>query len=131
MTDPLEAVLPYNGSSGWSGSETSLERSLFDDSTGVTHKRQQMVLAYIKNANTAGCTWAELGQAFNLHHGLISSVLSNLHKADLIARLKNKRGRAAIYVVPQYVLDRETAPFGRTQKQKTHQCTNCGNIDVL
>ena len=37
-------VLPYGGTSGWSGSETSRLRATEQDSNGVTASRQQEVL---------------------------------------------------------------------------------------
>jgi len=101
-------VLPYGGTSGWSGSETSRDRAVTADKSGKTGKNQQEVLQQLELARGRGVTWQELSDATGWHHGTASGALSVLHKTGLITRLKDKRGKCAIYVLPDFVQDRET-----------------------
>lgn len=112
MTIP---VLPYAGTSGWSGSEASRDRALTQDGDGTTATRQERVVAVLTRAGTNGVTWKELADRMGMHHGQASGVLSVLHKEGLIARLVERRNRCSIYVVPECVGDRSTAPHGPTR----------------
>ena len=103
--------LPYAGTSGWSGSETSKERATEADASGETARRQTRTMAIIEAAGPNGITWTELGQQTGWHHGTASGALSVLHKADQIKRLIERRGRCQIYVTPQNVNGREVAPY--------------------
>jgi hypothetical protein len=106
-----EVVLPYAGSSGHSGSDTSAARAEHEDSTGVTGKRQRRAM-YLLDARAArGMTWSEFASAERLHHGQASSVLSNLHKAGRIVRLNQTRFRSKVYVLPEWVKGREVEPY--------------------
>lgn len=111
LFDPDEPILPYNGTSGWSGSETSEERARRADADGTTTKRQQETLRYLRSKGETGATWFELGEAFGLGHGSASGVLSNLHSVGLIQRLTEKRGRSQVYVVPESVAGRELSVY--------------------
>lgn len=123
-------VLPYAGTSGWSGSTTSRERAERDDRQGKTTERQNIVLRALANVAEHGATWKELGEAFGWHHGQASGTLSVLHKAGKVARLKNRRARCEVYVLPQFVMDRETSPY-RANSKKEHTCTACGHKEVV
>jgi hypothetical protein len=61
-------VLPYAGTSGWSGSETSRERAEDLDKSGITIKRQQFVLSELLMLGKQGITWRELDVHYG-HHG--------------------------------------------------------------
>jgi DNA-binding MarR family transcriptional regulator len=104
-----EPVLPYNGSSGWSGSDTSRERAEQADSDGTTSKRQLATLDHLSQAAYRGLTWRDLSDETGWHHGASSGVLSVMHKAGVIARLTERRDRCAVYVLPEFVRGRETA----------------------
>lgn len=104
--------LPYAGTSGWSGSDTSRERAMRDDHDGTTTERQRLVLTYLTERRWAGATYTEVGREFGWHHGQASGALSVLHKAGRIARLADvRRGRCAVYVMPYHVGDRAFAPY--------------------
>lgn len=105
--------LPYAGTSGWSGSDTSRTRALTADQSGKTADHQRFVLAQLFVAQSAGLTWRELSDLTGWHHGVTSGVLSVLHKTGRIARLTEKRNRCAIYVALAHVDDRPIAPHGR------------------
>ena len=125
MTHDSIPELPYNGTSGWSGSDTSRDRALTEDSDGTTSKRQQRVLDYCEAAGAYGVTASELRAQFGWHHGQASGALSVLHKAGHLNRLKSpqtKRNRQAVYVLPEHVKGREIAPHGR---RKPCPCPHC------
>jgi len=113
-------ALPYAGTSGWSGSETSKKRAEKDDKDGTTSIRQRVTLMAILYSGSHGVTWKELASENNWHHGQASGVLSVLHKEGLVVRLKEKRLGCAVYVAPEYVAGREIAE--RTVKT----CKHCG-----
>jgi DNA-binding MarR family transcriptional regulator len=109
-------------SSGWSGSDTSHERALREDADGVTSRRQQRVMQLLNQTSwlgnkavgrNEGLTVKDLREITRWHHGQASSALSVLHKEGKIARLKARRDRCAIYVLPEQVNGREVAPHGR------------------
>lgn len=106
-----EPVLPYNGTSGWSGSATSEARARKQDADGTTSARQKAVIELLKEAGTYGLTWKEAGVRLGLHHGAISGVLSVLHKRDIIVRLTEARQRCSVYVLKGYERDRQTAKY--------------------
>ena len=116
------ASLPYNGSSGWSGTDTSKERADEADSSGKTRSTQNQVLGHIFLERERGMTWKELADITGWHHGTVSGALSVLHKTERIARLTDKRGRCRVYVCPEYVNGRETDQQGRK-----HKCPECGH----
>jgi len=119
-TDPLTLfqmdnrpapVLPYGGTSGWSGSETSRDRAITADTSGQTTERQQRVLSLLRRAGQYGMTWKELGEETGWHHGTASGALSVLHKAGKIERLSQTRLRSQIYVMPENVQGRQTQDY--------------------
>lgn len=106
-------VLPYAGTSGWSGSDTSRERAERDDVDGTTSRRQGRVIFALANEGVLGMTVKELRAEFGWHHGQASGVLSVLHKVGSIDRLVERRDRCAVYVLPQFRLGRDTVSQGR------------------
>lgn len=107
----MEAVLPYGGSSGWAGSDTSRARAEHADRIGVTSARQKATLKLLIDAGVDGLTWRDLSALTGEHHGATSGALSNLHKAGVIVRLTDTRNRCAIYVTPDCVQGRETSAY--------------------
>jgi predicted transcriptional regulator of viral defense system len=75
----------------------------------------------ISASKTVGITVAEVRRSLRIHHGTASSVLSNLHKDGVIMRLSEKRGSYKIYVLPDYVVKRNTERQGRLKN-----CPHCG-----
>jgi predicted transcriptional regulator len=103
-------LLPYAGTSGHSGSNTSEERARTQDKDGTTKLRQSQTLTHLRHNKGRGLTWKELSEITNWHHGQASGVLSVLHKEGLIARLKETRNRCLVYVAPEFVYGRPTEP---------------------
>ena len=114
--------LPYNGNSGWSGSSSSEDRAVTQDSDGTTGKRQIAALTYLASRGRHGATWKELADGLGLHHGSASGVLSVLHLTERVARLKETRNRCKVYVLPEFVHDRKIE-----LRQKKKSCPNCGH----
>lgn len=112
----MSDLYPYNGTSGWSGTDTSRERAEQQDASGVTAKRAAMVLQFLKQQYTDGATWGEVADALGLHHGEASGALSNLHKAGQVARLEERRGRSHVYVLTRNVNGRPTQEPGRNKR---------------
>lgn len=98
-----DTSLPYAGTSGWSGSDTSRERAERDDGDGTTSKRQRLTLTLLDSAGRSGLTWRELSRLTGWHHGQASGVLSVLHLDDRIVRLEERRGRCAVYTTRDHV----------------------------
>ena len=115
-----EAVLPYAGTSGWSGSETSKKRAVDNDKNGKTKEIQTSTLWELFFMADRGVTWKELAETYGWHHGTASGVLSTLHKAGKIVRLQQTRNRCAIYVLDTWIQGRPVA----IRKVKT--CKHCG-----
>jgi len=99
----IEPELPYAGSSGWSGTDTSRERAEHMDSTGKTVKNQQLALHLMDLKTAKGVTWKDLSHWFDWHHGTASGVLSALHKSEKVVRLLERRDGCRVYVLPEYV----------------------------
>lgn len=103
--------LPYNGTSGWSGTDTSRDRALDADRSGTTSRRQRIVLTALSAAGHYGRTWRELADETAMHHGQVSGALTVLHKAHRLARLTEQRNRCRVYVLPDYVGGRDSEPY--------------------
>jgi hypothetical protein len=108
-------ALPYNGTEGYAGSDTSKQRAIDDAVSGVASKRQRYILILAGRAKEKGITVAELRDS-NLHHGRVSGALSVLHKVGKLVRLSEVRGRCKVYVLPEYVNGRQTEPHGVVHK---------------
>jgi hypothetical protein len=106
---------PYAGTSGWAGSNTSRDRALQQDSDGTFNEREKVAINLLRVNRNTGATWRDLALYANLHHGQASGVLSILHKQEKIARLTNRRDKCAIYVLPEFVSDRETSEHRNTR----------------
>lgn len=100
--------LPYAGTSGYSGTDTSERRARTEDANGITSERQKAVLLHLHNVGTGGATWKELADAHGWHHGQASGALSNLHRGGYIHRLTVVRNRCKVYVHPLHVHGRQT-----------------------
>jgi hypothetical protein len=109
---------PYEGGSGSSGSDTSHERARENDLTGRTGRNQQAVFDYLAGAGERGATWGDIADRFEWHHGTASGALSTLHRAGRIARLRERRGRSKVYVLPEHVMNRPSEPYGGSMSRR-------------
>ena len=118
-----QAFVPYNGTAGWSGTETSKDRALYNLRTGKEYNNQQKALALLKEARANGLTWKELSEHTGMHHGTASGVLSVLHKSSAILRSIHVRNGCKIYYSIQYTDAVRHEPYKRKEKL----CPNCGH----
>jgi hypothetical protein len=121
--------LPYQGTEGFAGSDTSEAQARADVIHGTASKRQRYVLILAGRAKERGITVAELRDT-TLHHGRVSGALSVLHKVGKLARLTEVRGKCKVYVLPEYVNGRPTEPHGvvhRADKETLDAATTVEN----
>jgi hypothetical protein len=104
-------ALPYKGTEGYAGSDTSEAAARQAVISGTASKRQRYVLILAGRAKEKGITVAELRDS-TLHHGRVSGALSVLHKVGKLSRLTEVRGKCKVYVLPEYVNGRPTEPHG-------------------
>jgi hypothetical protein len=110
-----DTALPYAGTEGFAGSDTSKQRAITEAVDGVASKRQRFILILAGRAQERGITVAEVRDG-SLHHGRVSGSLSVLHKEGKLARLTESRGKCKVYVLPQYVNGRPTESHGVVHK---------------
>lgn len=120
---PFEPSLPYAGTEGYSGTDTSRAQALSDATNGVASTRQRYVLINAVNAGERGVTVAELRDS-RLHHGRVSGALSVLHKEGRLVRLTEVRDKCKVYVMPDQVNGRPTEPFGRKPHRASKEVLN-------
>jgi len=111
-----EPALPYAGTSGWSGTDTSRDRAIRRDGDGSTANLQTRLVVLVAQTGPDGLTVADARRIlYPDHHGSISGPLSNLHAVGRIARLEGRRDGCHPYVLPQYVHGRRTEQQGRDE----------------
>lgn len=113
--------LPYDQTSGHSGTDTSKARAVEADRSGKTAMRQVQAIELLNANYGRGLTWKEFSLITGLHHGTASGVLSVLHKAGRIARLKESRNGCKVYVGLNWVENRIVEKQGRNKC-----CPHCG-----
>jgi hypothetical protein len=113
--------LPYDQTSGHSGTDTSKARAVEADRSGKTAMRQAQAIDLLNENYERGLTWKEFSLMTGLHHGTASGVLSVLHKAGRIARLKESRNGCKVYVGLNWVQNRVVEKQGRNKC-----CPHCG-----
>lgn len=111
MTEPLMVPYPDGSGSGHAGNDTSRERQERNDATGITSRIQQAAYNLLSDVGAEGVTSAELTDRWGIGEGMSSSALSHLHRAGKITRVKMRRKRHEIYVLPEYVNGREESPY--------------------
>lgn len=117
-------VTPYNGTGGWSGTQTSKDRAERMVSTGELSRTQAIVVQQLGARRYEGCTVHEIeilredGNGY-MHHGSVSGALSNLHQHKKISRLAEKRNNCHIYVLNHFAKGRELSAFTPHKRHKT------------
>ena len=117
------AYVPYNGTAGWSGTDTSEQRALDNLYSGRELNNQQLALKYLKSRNNYGATWKELATETGWHHGTASGVLSVLHQSGAIVRTIKTRNRCKVYVHQDY----KDQVIYEVYKKREKFCPHCGN----
>ncbi len=111
MTEPLMIPYPNGHGSGHAGNDTSRERMEHNDATGITSLVQRAAYAQLGALKSEGMTVAEFEDLTGIGHGQVSSAFSHLHRAGKIKRIKMRRKRHEIYVLPEWVNGREESPY--------------------
>ena len=117
------AYIPYNGTAGWSGTDTSKARAIDNVKSGREKNHQILALKHLKLAGTSGVTWKELADSQGWHHGTASGVLSVLHQSGAIVRAIKARNRCKIYIHQDY----KDQVIHEVYKKKEKLCPHCGN----
>lgn len=117
MSEPL--MIPYpNAGSGHAGNATSRERQEIEDASGLTKSRQQRTLGLVEMSAAFGITVAELEDVLGIGHGQASSALSHLHRAGRITRLRERRSKQEVYVLPVHINGRPESPYNARPQRK-------------
>ena len=117
------AYVPYNGTAGWSGTDTSQQRAVDNIHSGRELNNQEFALFILKSRGIHGATWKEIATHTGWHHGTASGVLSVLHQSGAIVRLYSARNRCKIYVHQDFKDDVKYT----TYKKPERFCPHCGN----
>jgi hypothetical protein len=117
------AYVPYNGTAGWSGTDTSKQRALDNIHSGRELNNQQLTLHMLKRAGTTGLTWKDLATTTGWHHGTASGVLSVLHTSGAIVRTYTVRNKCKVYVHQDFKDEVKIEPRKKPEKF----CPHCGN----
>ena len=117
------AYVPYNGTAGWSGTDTSQQRAVDNIHSGRELNNQEFALFILKSKGIHGATWKEIATHTGWHHGTASGVLSVLHQSGAIVRLYSARNRCKIYVHQDFKDDVKYT----TYKKPERFCPHCGN----
>jgi hypothetical protein len=118
-----QPYVPYNGTAGWSGTDTSMQRAIDNIHSGREENNQQKALRLLKLKGTEGLTWKELSTETGWHHGTSSGILSVLHMSGAIVRTYTVRNRCKVYVHQNFKDDVRYEPY----KKKEKSCPNCGH----
>jgi hypothetical protein len=119
------AYVPYNGTAGWSGTDTSQQRALDNIHSGRELNNQQKALHLLKHMGKLGLTWKELAQETGWHHGTASGILSVLHMSGAIVRTYTVRNKCKVYVHQNFKDEVKVEPY----KKKEKPCPHCG-LDI-
>lgn len=115
-----EPVLAYAGTTGHADVDTSREAQEADLLHGITAKAQRYVLIMLSQSGKHGYTVAELREKDGtLHHGRVSSALSNLRLRGKIVMLQERRGNCHVYVLPENQDGRDLHPYRRNRPKMT------------
>lgn len=85
-------------------------------STPPIDSRLMQAYGYVLGSGERGITWRNYADRYGLHHGQASGALSMLDHLGYIVRLKERRERCSVYVVPDHVHGRNTIPH-KTNRQ--------------
>lgn len=116
MSDNDLPALPYNGTEGYSGGDSSRERAEREAASGEATERQKQIIEILRERRSAGATYREVGDELGEGHGSVSGSLSTMQQEGHITRLKQRRHRCEIYILEEFVNGREIAPYKPNKK---------------
>lgn len=110
----------YHGTRGYSEPSASRDAAEAEAASGKTSAMMAIVLEEVRSFGAHGLTSAELRKRIaGEHHGRITSALTKLHIAGALAALRDRRDNCGVYVVPEYVLGRETRSYRRQMPKRS------------
>lgn len=77
----------------------------------------------VRRTGVYGLTVKEYRDRYAIHHGVASAHLSNLHEAGYLKKLKQRRERCGVYVLPHFVNDRPTVPHVKNAPKRLREVT--------
>jgi len=92
-------LFTYANTLGSVNRETSKKRTTREQAW----KNAEQVINLLHKAGTYGMTWKQLGHITGLHHGQISGLLSNMHRAGLVAQLRIRRDGCHPYIAAHFI----------------------------
>lgn len=119
-----EALFPYDGTDGNSGTSTSLAAA--EEHHATAGDKQNAVLELLEERGARGLTVVDVRNMVVTHHGTASRVLTVLHVGGKILRLKESRDGAKVYVLPKFQM---TRPIERYVSTRTKH-RNAALVDV-
>jgi len=117
--------------------ETSRTRTTRNEAA----QRAQQILDLLNPQATAGLTWKQIAQVTGLHHGQVSGLLSNMHRAGLVAQLRIRKDGCHPYIHADFIhwcgdgevfIEPVTTQAGRTRTRLNlmmdllEQCSRAG-----
>lgn len=118
MEKALMIEYPNGHGSGHAGNDTSRERQEREDARGLTGRRQRKTFEAVELAAAHGVTSAEIEDLLGVGHGQASSALSHLHRAGRIRRIKDRRNKQELYVLPEHIGERKESPYNPRPERK-------------
>jgi hypothetical protein len=115
-TDRPPLINPY--ADGTTGQQGDTSR----DAEPWRAQRIPLVFRLVTAAGPHGITSREAEARLNLGHGTVSGALSNLHRSGTITRLRERRDRHGVYVLPEHTQDRDTVPHRSNQPRRGCTC---------
>ena len=115
---PTMIEYPNGHGSGHAGNESSKDRQVREDATGLTKQRQQLALEAVTESGERGITSGELENLLGIGHGQASSALSHLHRAGRIKRITERRMKQELYVLAENVGERKESPYNPRPQRK-------------
>lgn len=105
------------------GSKGPGESGAEPDPLNATFRSKGMNQAWneVRRNGSYGLTVKEYRDRYAIHHGVASSHLSNLHEAGYLRKLKQRRDRCGIYVLPHFVEERPTVPHVKNSPKRLHE----------
>lgn len=81
-------------------------------------RRRELALTVVQAHGANGVIVAEAMEFLMVGHGEATTTLAALHRDGLVARLRDRRRKQEIYVVPEYVNGRRESPYKPRAERK-------------
>ena len=89
--------------------------------SGKTAELKRDIRITLAGRTTSGMTVKEYVRLSGRHHGQVSGAFSTLHERGDLARLKERRDRYEVYVLPEHVDGRDTREHRAVAKRRARE----------